>query len=406
MAEIARPVWTAEISWSAFAQGAFVIGTSVLGGPNTIGVSPFDATFTGPNDNVSSSLRRIRIERGRSDTLETMLAGTGELDISDPDGKYNPYNTASPLYSVIADRLHPCRIRAKFGGVTYGRFYGWTRVIEERIGRRRGIAEFELVDLFYWLHRSRPVIAADGATTTGAAIGKILDAIGWKDPTGRSLATGDSLTSFSSDGARTALELIEELLTAERGIFYVDGLGRAVYKSRHTRYQTSSLATISNEMKAIAPGMSVDTVRNGARVTKTGGVEQIAIDQASRDRWGDSDWSPIETPYLASDSQALGLASYLVGLTKNPRSPIYGLELDNRTSALLTQILARDLGDVVTASEAQTPMAASDFAIERMAIVVQGAITQADWLLSKFLPLSPFIIGVSELGSTTESILY
>lgn len=404
-ATVARPVWTAEISWSAFAQGAFIIGTSVLGGPDTIGVSPFDSDFTGPYDNVSQQVQRIRIERGRSDTLATMLQGSGELTLRDPEGIYNPHNASGPLYAVLADRLHPCRIRAKFAGQTYGCFYGWTRVIRDKIAARGGFAELELVDLFYWLQRARPVIASTGQTTTGAAIGKILDAIGLIDPTARQLATGDTIPDFSADGSQTALELIEALLEAERGIFYSDGFGRAVYKSRHTRYQTASVGTIANEMRAMAPGISADTVRNGASVTRVGGVEQKAIDQASRDRWGDSDWSPIESPYLVSDSQAAGLASYLVGLTKSPRSPIYGLEFDNRTSALLTQILARELSDVVTATEGETGTA-GDFVLERLAINVEDARTSASWLLSKFLPLSPFTIGVSKLGSTTETIVY
>ena len=98
---------------------------------------------------------------------------------------------------------------------------------------------------------ARPIIAATGPTTTGAAIGIILDSVGWTEPGMRSLDVGDAIPDFSADGTKTALELIEELLVAERGILFVNGSGVVVYRSRNARASQASLATISDEFAAM-----------------------------------------------------------------------------------------------------------------------------------------------------------
>jgi hypothetical protein len=386
-------------------QGLFRLGVSQIGGADTLGVTPFDDRFPNTYDNVDR-VRAIHIERGRSSTMEAMQAGSATVLVHDPHGWYNPANTASPLYGLLEERLHPARIRATLGGQTYTVFFGFVRSIRLDVRpRHRTMVAFELVDLFYWLDRDRPTVAASGQTTTGQAIGKILDAVGWVDPQSRYLETGDTIPSFSADGTQTGLQLVENLMETNRGVFFVARTGVATFLHRHTLLLRTSQATIADAMRAIGPGVDFDRIRNSAEVERQGGITQTAEDVDSVKKTGRSEWGKITSPYLQDDNQAASLAWELVRQGRIPRPPIYELRFDSRDANLAAEILARDLADVVTVTEAETGTVGT-YLIERIAIDVDGrtGLFGATWLLSRKPDVIPFQIGVSTLGSTHQLV--
>lgn len=357
-------------------------------GAGVLAEGDWTATFSGPYDNQSGALVSATVTRGRDALLEEMVAGTMTAIIRDASGLFNHANPASPLYGQIDDRMHPVKLRlTNSAGVMQGVYYGLTRQIRWQRSGRKGTATFDCVDLFYWLQRAKPVIASTGPTTTGAAIGLILDSIRWLDPAARTLAVGDSIPDFSADGSKTALDLIGGLLEAERGVFYIDVDGRAVYEDRYARLLRASETSIVDVMTDLQPEVDFDLIQNRVTVSMldaTGDVvySAVATDDVSVAKIGYSDADEIQTTYLASTSQADGLAAWILPIVSSPSSPVRDFTVDARDDHLLDSILGLDLVDRLTLSAAAGGTA-GDFIVEQLVVTAQnGGRVSANYVLS------------------------
>lgn len=211
---------------------------------------------------------------------------------------------------------------------------------------------------------------ATESTTTGGLIGRLLDAIDFNDPTLRrggitntgtrnsTLDTGDTITARDVDGTKSALGIIEELLEAERGVFYISGDGIATYEERDSRWhRTSSAATITDAAIKSNPGFQLDKLVNRQTVQRedpaTGnatGRPQTASNDVSISLFGVSSGGNISSSYLASDDVALQLASYITNLRQDFETPVT-VELDSGSATALTQQLTRELQDRVTVND-------------------------------------------------------
>lgn len=394
MAQVAQARYQLWISWQAYNLGLLTFDESLFDSADVFAVSPLDASFGGAYDDVSGRLRRATWSRGRNNNLDTMLAGAASFELRDPLGIFNPDNPAGPLYGQLEDRLHPVKLVATLAGVTYPLFYGWTRRFAWEPEGRRGVTLIECVDLLYWLKRVKPVIANPGPTTTGVCIALVLDAAGLTDPALRDLDTGDTIPGFTAaDGTKDGVELIEALLAAERGVFFAAGDGAATYRSRLSRLTMDSVATISDRMTALAPGVDFESAftRVTVKRTQNGYTAVAASDAVTIQRLGYVDLPTIETPYLSTDTQADDLAASILAQIDTPRPPVYGYRLDNRETDLLTQVLARELVDRFTTSEA-VGGTDGDFHIDRMqhSLETRGRRRHTvDWLLSRASAAAP-----------------
>jgi hypothetical protein len=388
-----------QIGWSTTTTGGFTIGTSTISGAHVLTgkFGPSGFTFT----DVTSEVKRASGRRGRSDSLSRMNEGACQLVLKDTTGKYNPNNAGSSLAGLLRPG-RPIRVTDTHLGIEYGLFYGIIRTIESHPARDEREAVLDCVDLFDWLRASNPVIAATGPTTVGAAIGLVLDAIDFDGGSARALDTGSAVADFSAVGDTSALGLIEGLLAADLGVFFVDGDGVATYHDRDRRFQSgASVATLSGSaMSRIYPRVSLDQIKNRARVTREGGAEQEANDATSQGIYGVRDHPPLTTPYLATDQEAANLASFLVALQKDPNDPARELEVPNRDDTAITLQLGLELNDRVTVTET---LSGTSFAgnIEGIAWEKWGgakfhrtAFTVGKRTLGDF-----FVIGSSAIGS-------
>jgi hypothetical protein len=212
---------------------------------------------------------------------------------------------------------------------------------------------------------------ATSASTTGERIGAILDAVDFSDPALRrggiqddgtrnttGLDVGDTITVSSPDGSKSALALIEELLDAERGVFYIAGDGSATYEERDSRaHRKTSSATLTDAAIKSDPGFQLDKLINRQTVSRldpaTGnatGRPQTASNEVSISLFGVSSGSDISTQFIGSDAQAAALASYVVSLRSDFETPVI-VELDAGDATSLTQQLERELQDRVTIND-------------------------------------------------------
>lgn len=214
--------------------------------------------------------------------------------------------------------------------------------------------------------------------TTGERITQLLDAIDFNDalfrqggiqPDGTrntTLDTGDAITIPNVDGDTGALSLIQQLLEAERGVFYISKDGKATYEERSSRARrTTSSATITTGALRSEPGFEFDQLVNRQSVTRefftsasgttpnvsARGTTQIAQNGVSARVFGIQDGSEITSGFIPSDAQALNLGQYIVNIRSTFVAPVV-VELDAGDATTLTNQLALELQDRVSVSDA------------------------------------------------------
>lgn len=357
------PSFTVEVAWESAVTLVFKLDVSTLDSGSILdGVGVGD--FTGAYDNVTLDCEGIRIKRGRDDALKGMQAGEAEFTLYRPDQPdfYNPNapSGVSPLGGVSPGfvPMRPVRIRAVYNATTYSLFYGFIRSAEWDSDTKR--CRINAVDLFLWLSRVLPSFtaaeaASSGVDDTASAIGYILDQAGFTDPTKRDLdpAGGDTIALTDYTGEANALAIVEELLEAERGVFYVEGDGSAKYRNRRERYETDSSATFQTEAIKYGSGLDLDRIVNRQTITRQDSSRAdvyttTVVDGDSVSTFGLADGPTIASPYIESNTAADDLAEWLVDSLATPRPPI-SLEIDNQDDTTILYQLDLDLGDRITA---------------------------------------------------------
>lgn len=356
----------------------------------------------------SRHVKQIGIRRGYDDAQETMQEGVANLSLWDTTGRYNPRNASSPLYPYTARPLRQVRIRCLYSAVTYDLFTGYTRTVYSNPARGVVEAQISCVDAFAILGAVKPVIAPFVGSTVDALASIFLDAGILSSFAYISL--GDAINFPGADGSATGLALIAEALTAERGWVYVRANGTSMYLYRHWQnhsWGTTVAATISNTMQNLASGVDLASIRNRAMVTATGGATQTYEDAASVAEYYARDYSPITTDYLSTDAQALSLATYLVRQRADGILPVRSLDLNNGKAVPYAALLGVDLSNRVTVADSLGGTSGS-YHVMTIEHTIRASARHhlTTWGLAERESIQPFLIGVSNIGSTTDLITY
>jgi hypothetical protein len=262
-------------------------------------------------------------------------------------------------------------VRAVHNAITYGLFFGFITRIEHDPAPSAQETRIEAVDLFWVLDALTPDVNL-GETTVGAAIGNLLSACGLSDPAYLALDAGHRIPYlYQQNGTRSALGLIQDLLTVDMGVFFVDGDGKATYHDTARRYAPAAVDdTLTTALIGGArPGTDIAQVRNGWTVTRLrsdgqpAGPSQSAYDLPTRDisYYGPRDGDPVASKYLMSDTTAGSLAAFKVLLYKDPTNPVRDVRLANDDDTLIVKQLAREVGDRVALSESLGGTATTGF---------------------------------------------
>lgn len=357
-----------SVGWEDSPAGIFVLNGSELDSTDVLAGLGAEQ-FTGTYDDVSEDVAEgPRIKIGRDTALANFEASSCEFTLHRPGSPdyYNPNAIAgqSPLAGLTPgfEPMRPVRVRVTVDATTTQIWYGYIRSASWDSESQRCRVQAE--DLFLWLSRVRPTytdadITAAGVTTAADAIGFILTEAGFTNPSLRDLGESgkEGITLTLEEQAtpdKTALQLIAEILEADRGAFWVQG-GVATYRARTYKYERNSLATVQSEALRIGSGLDLDRIVNRQTVTKTGGTAQQAQDIPSQQRYGLADGSAIESPYLSSDSDAAQLAAFILDATARPAPPIT-LALDNDTDTNLARQVEWQVLDRITAPVAYSEL--------------------------------------------------
>lgn len=202
-----------------------------------------------------------RWRRGRdyaSQLVGRSSAGTLDIYLSNPSGRYAPLNNASPLFGKI---LPGRKVRIRSTSPTLG--FLWSGFLEEirpSPGRRDSAptATMSASGPLRWIADKRASTAVYTSVATGTAVGYILDDAGWP-AADRTVDAGQiTMTRWKADGD-SALHHLQELEEMEFGYIGESKDGKIVWQDGNHRITiTTSQATFSDNPGAALSYEDVD----------------------------------------------------------------------------------------------------------------------------------------------------
>ena len=342
---MAVPVINALINFStgpSFAQ-TMILDSGILD-TNTLG----DATAIIVD--VSNQINRIETNRGRTALSDQFQTGTLTLRIVDQNGDFNPQNVSGPYYELLTP-MKKVQISATYDGVNYPIFQGFiTSYVTTYPGESDdtvAITTIQAVDAFR-LAQLAQISTVTGATAgdlSGTRVNQILDQIGWP-ATMRDVDAG--LTTMQADPGtnRTALAALSTVASSEYGSLYVDATGSFVFQDRSvTAGSIGGTPTVFADngtgiLYFDASWILNDVlIFNKATITRTGGIAQVALNQASIDKYFLHSYF-LDNLLMQSDAVALEYAQAYVASRAETSIRVDAIVLDLYTPSYNTGIIA------------------------------------------------------------------
>ena len=338
------PVVNAVINFStgpAFAQ-AMILDTGILD-TNVL------ADATAVIVDVSNVVDSIQTIRGRNAQADQFQTGTLSLRIVDQNGDFNPQNPASPYYNLLTP-MRKVQITATYGAVTYPIFSGFITSYTTTTPKNANDVVYttiQAVDAFRLAQNAQisTVAGTSAGQLSGARINALLDAIAWPNSM-RDVDAG--LTTMQADPgtARTSLAAMQTVEISEYGALYVDAAGSFVFQDRNvTAGSTGATPTVFNDNGTDIGYFNAvwrldDTlVYNSASVTRTGGTAQVAINQASIDKYFVHSYNQ-QNLLMQTDAVALDYAQAYVASRAETSIRCDAIQLDLYTDNYNTGIIA------------------------------------------------------------------
>ncbi len=338
------PVINAYINFStgpSFAQAMIldtgILDTNILGDAASIIVD------------VSDQVNRIETSRGRNALSDQFQTGALTLRIIDQNGDFNPQNVTGPYYELLTP-MRKVQITATYSGVTYPIFSGFITsyvTTYPKDSEEVAYTEIKAVDAFRLVFNAQisTVTGAIAGDLSGTRINEILDEIDWP-ATMRDVDAG--LTTLQADPGtnRTALAAMQTVAESEYGALYVDASGSFVFQDRAvtagsiggtptifadngTGITYSDAAWILNDV----------LVFNKATITRAGGTAQVALNQASIDKYFLHSYF-LDNLLMQTDAVALDYAQAYVASRAETTIRVDSVVLDLYTPNYNTGIIA------------------------------------------------------------------
>lgn len=307
-----------------------------------------NTTIDVSNQTISAALR------GSYNLLQDQFEpGTATFRIVDPNGDFNPQNTASPYYGQLLP-LRKIRCSAFYNGVNYYLFSGYIQSWLYSYPKNQDIGYVDIIaaDGFRLMNMTNitTVTGAVAGETTGARVNKILDQISWPANM-RSIDTGDSTVQADPAQLRSSLNAIKNVEFSEQGAFYINGEGNAYFIGRHNLQKKAGVTpTVFANNGTGIPYWQLQLanddklVINSASITRIGGTAQVASDAASIATYFPHSFS-VNNLVVETDAEALNIARAYVATRKDTTIRIDAMILDLTTpnyDAGITAALSAD----------------------------------------------------------------
>lgn len=331
---------------------AFPTGTNVMTLDNaTKGRLDYNYLGSGsPNIvDVSSQVLQIKIGGGYNLFQDQFEANQGTVRIYDPNGWWNPQNTASPYYGFLSVNKK-ITVSATYAGNTYTQFSGYINAYQYSFPTTMSFGYVDLVvcDAFRLLNMANitTVSGTSSGQTTGQRINSILDAVSFPSNL-RAIDTGDNTVQADPGTLRSSLSAMKNVEFVEQGAFYVDAFGYVTFKSRTNVMKTNDAAPItyfSNDGTGIQySGITFahddKLIVNTASMTNIGGTAQSYQDNDSVYKYFPHSVNQTNLVGI-NDAQAANIAKVYVQTRKDTTIRIDAISQDLTTPNYASGIVA------------------------------------------------------------------
>jgi hypothetical protein len=369
---------------------------------------------------VSNQINRIETNRGRTALSDQFQTGSLTLRIVDQNGDFNPQNPSSPYFTLLTP-MKKVQITATYNSVTYPIFSGFitsyvTTYPDNSSFDEVAITTIQAVDAFR-LAQLAQISTVTGATAgdlSGTRINQILDEINWP-VSQRDIDAG--LTTLQADPGtnRTALQALQIATESEYGAIYVDADNNFVFQDRGV-----TAGSIGGTPTVFADdGTGIDyfdatwtlndvLIFNKATITRLGGSPQVALNQASIDKYFLHSYF-LNNLLMQTDAVALDYALAYVASRQETSIRCDAIVLDLYTDNYNSGILAAldlDFFDPIEVITTQPGGSTIDKTLQIFG--VRMAITPNSWKTT-FTTLEPvidaFILNNSIYGTLGYNVL-
>lgn len=331
---------------------AFPTGTNVMTLDNaTKGRLDYNYLASGASNivDVSSQVLQIKIGGGYNLFQDQFEANQGTVRIYDPNGWWNPQNTASPYYGFLSVNKK-ITVSATYAGNTYTQFSGYINAYQYSFPTTMSFGYVDLVvcDAFRLLNMANitTVSGTSSGQTTGQRINSILDAVSFPSNL-RAIDTGDNTVQADPGTLRSSLSAMKNVEFVEQGAFYVDAFGYVTFKSRTNVMKTNDAAPItyfSNDGTGIQySGITFahddKLIVNTASMTNIGGTAQSYQDNDSVYKYFPHSVNQTNLVGI-NDAQAANIAKVYVQTRKDTTIRIDAITQDLTTPDYASGIVA------------------------------------------------------------------
>ena len=331
---------------------AFPTGTNVMTLDNaTKGRLDYNYLGSGASNivDVSSQVLQIKIGGGYNLFQDQFEANQGTVRIYDPNGWWNPQNTASPYYGFLSVNKK-ITVSATYAGNTYTQFSGYINAYQYSFPTTMSFGYVDLVvcDAFRLLNMANitTVSGTSSGQTTGQRINSILDAVSFPSNL-RAIDTGDNTVQADPGTLRSSLSAMKNVEFVEQGAFYVDAFGYVTFKSRTNVMKTNDAAPItyfSNDGTGIQySGITFahddKLIVNTASMTNIGGTAQSYQDNDSVYKYFPHSVNQTNLVGI-NDAQAANIAKVYVQTRKDTTIRIDAISQDLTTPNYASGIVA------------------------------------------------------------------
>lgn len=317
---------------------------------------------------------------GNAIGFQNVKVGTLTVTLDNSTGRYNPYNTSSPLYpNVLPGRY--IRVRVNYNGTTYPVYHGQIRDINQVMNPNTGdkVVKIQAEDGQRLLQRTDSSVAIQQNIDIDNAISLVLDDVSWPVVYGRNLEdASDSMPYWWA--TNRAFTEITDLAQADLGNFFIAADGKATFYSRHHASTVALTLDSSHVLRDIALPRPWEVVRNVVRViahprtAQTSGVlwtlqdKPLIANGDSLTIWGTYQYGnenvpainliqPVATTDFTANTQADGLgvnktSGFTVVLTDFGQTSKNVITNNSGSDAYLTFLQNR--GQALTASDPST----------------------------------------------------
>lgn len=299
---------------------------------------------------VTSYVRSVSTNRGRSRQLDDYRAGSATIVLDNRTRIFDPLNEDGPYYGSILPRIY-VEITSHGYPIFYGIVTDWD--INYDIANNDTVS-LSCSDGFSILANMVLSAFTPSAQKTGARVNAILDRteVNYIGP--RTIATGSSdLGAYAVAADTVVLNYLRQVERSEQGSLFIAADGELVFRDR-SYVSTVTPPTLSDDgvgipYQTLYNEFGDELLYNYIRFKSPAGVEQIKSDTASIQVYQISQYSDQEM--LNSSTGVLAsLASVYLNRYKDPQVRLTGFQIQVAalTDTQIDELFVVDLADYVT----------------------------------------------------------